>query len=133
MQADDSTVYNEGFEYFFQRPSGRRSQNQQQPYIILGGGRSIAPKPYELDVADDTVLQTPEVETYLQKFLPTHFPALFNAHTDVVIDYHWTGLMCFTESRNPFVGAVYADGQRQKGQFMLAGFSGHGMSRCPAS
>lgn len=126
------TVYNEGFEYFFQRPQGRRTGDQIIPYVILGGGRSVAPKPFELDVADDTSLQTPEVSSYLLNFLPHHFPSLFPPKEPVMADYHWTGLMCFTPSRDPYVGPVYQDGKRQVGQFLLAGWSGHGMSRVPA-
>lgn len=30
----------------------------------------------------------------------------------------------------PLVGKVYVDGQELKGQFLSAGYSGHGMPRC---
>lgn len=99
--------------------------------MILGGGRSVAPKPYELDVADDSALQ-PDVERYLEAFLPHHFPKLFAPADKMAIDFKWTGIMGFTESRNPYVGRVIDDGGEQKGQYLLAGFSGHGMSRSSA-
>lgn len=129
-----SSAYNEGFEYFFQRPSrGADSKRAQIPYVILGGGRSIAPSPYELDVFDDSTLE-PHVSDYLHAFLPKHFPSLFPEQAGKVdVDFEWSGIMGFTESRNPYVGPVYGEeGEVKKGQWLSAGYSGHGMSRAPA-
>jgi len=39
----------------------------------------------------------------------------------------WTGIMGFTKSGDPFVGPV--QGSDLEGQFVSAGFSGHGMPR----
>lgn len=125
------SAYNEGFEYFFQRPDRGANGQAAIPYIILGGGRSVAPAPHELGVADDSQLN-PTVTAYLKHFLPTHFPSLSASEDEQEIDYHWTGIMGFTPSRNPIVGPVYVDGEVQRGQYILAGFSGHGVSRAGA-
>jgi glycine/D-amino acid oxidase-like deaminating enzyme len=122
------TAYNEGFEYFFQRPKTHSSGAESIPYIILGGGRSVAPAPHELGVADDSSLN-PAVSTYLRNFLPEHFRSASDTIDKQIVDYHWTGIMGFTPSRNPIVGPVYVDGIRQPRQYILAGFSGHGVSR----
>lgn len=123
-----SPAYNEGFEYFFQRPDSDREGHQAVPYIILGGGRSVAPAPHELGIADDSSTN-PVVARYLKSFLPIHFPSMVDSEAEEQIDYHWTGIMGFTKSRDPIVGEVYVAGKQQKGQYILAGFSGHGMSR----
>lgn len=120
-------AYNEGFEYFFQRPDISKG-SPSVPHIILGGGRSVAPAPHELGVADDSELN-PAVSRYLMNFLPKHFPTLSDTRDCQTIDYHWTGIMGFTPSRNPVVGPVYINSIRQTGQYILAGFSGHGVSR----
>jgi glycine/D-amino acid oxidase-like deaminating enzyme len=99
--------------------------------VILGGGRSIAPKPYELDTPKDGALQ-PRVSKYLRDFLPDNFPSLFPNDEKVEIDFEWAGIMGFTKSRMPYVGQVYdADGRKEEGCWVLAGYSGHGMSRAP--
>ncbi|KAK9893691.1 FAD dependent oxidoreductase [Cystobasidium minutum MCA 4210] len=128
---DTGFSYNEGFEYFFQRPDRKANGQAAVPYIILGGGRSVAPAPHELGVADDSELN-PTVSAYLKSFLPTHFPSLSATEEKQEIDFHWTGIMGFTPSRNPIVGPVYIDGAQQQGQYILAGFSGHGVSRAGA-
>jgi glycine/D-amino acid oxidase-like deaminating enzyme len=125
------TAYNEGFEYFFQRPDKKGDETPVIPHIILGGGRSVAPAPHELGVADDASLN-PTVAKYLESFLPEHFPSVSGDRESQNIEYHWTGIMGFTPSRNPIVGPVYIDGILQKGQYILAGFSGHGVSRAGA-
>lgn len=79
-------------------------------------------------MSDDSELN-PIVAKYLEEFLPEHFPSLSETRDHQVIDYHWTGIMGFTPSRNPIVGPVYVDTVRQKRQYILAGFSGHGVSR----
>lgn len=91
----------------------------------------MAPAPHELGVADDSLLNA-TVGKYLKGFLPKHFPSLSGPEADQIIDYHWTGIMGFTPSRNPIVGPVYVEGILQAGQYILAGFSGHGVSRAGA-
>lgn len=91
----------------------------------------MAPQPYEIDVSDDSVLQ-PQVQAYLDGFLPRHFPQVFSPAKKLDIEYGWTGIIGLTRNRNPFVGPVYKNGQVQKGQYILAGYSGHGMSRSAA-
>ena len=117
--------YNEGFEYLFQRPPSN-DVKQQAPLIILGGGRSSVPAPYELGISDDSTLNV-TASRYLRSFLPAVFPSLMET---TQVEYEWTGVMGFTESRNPFVSpVVVSKGQRVVGQYIQAGFSGHGMSR----
>lgn len=121
----------EGFNYFFQRPAGTSSDQAAVPYVIMGGGRNIAPEPFELDIADDSTLQ-PSVSQYLRGFLPKNFGAIYKTPANVKIDFEWSGIMGFTRSRNPYVGAVHSQGVKVQGQYVLAGFSGHGMSRAGA-
>ena len=47
-------------------------------------------------------------------------------NADVAISHSWAGIMGFTGDRDPFVGGVPG----APGQFVAAGFSGHGMPRC---
>lgn len=125
------TAADEGFNYFFQRPARTSTSKAAIPYVIMGGGRNIAPEPFELDIADDSTLQ-PNVSEYLRTFLPENFGAIYKTPADVKIDFEWSGIMGFTHSRNPYVGAVHVQGRKIPGQYVLAGFSGHGMSRAGA-
>lgn len=61
-------VANDGFEYWFPRPT----KQDENPIVILGGGREASKKPYELYVEDDSVLNE-EVSKVLKGFLPGIF------------------------------------------------------------
>ncbi|GBE89423.1 predicted protein [Sparassis crispa] len=119
-------IANEGLEYWFPRPV---EANQTSPLVILGGGREVAPK-HEFHETDDSVLNK-QVGAVLRKFLPSVFPSLYNVKEP---EMEWTGIMGFTASGDPFVGPVVdpadpASVALYKGQYISAGYSGHGMPR----
>lgn len=101
---------NYGFDYFGPREDGR---------IVFGGGRFNAVG-MELGVADDSSLNE-NVSRHLHGFLPKHWAAL----QDVKVDMEWSGIMGFSRDRLPLVGEVPG----AAGQFICAGFTGHGMTR----
>ena len=99
---------NYGFEYWMQRPDGR---------VVLGGMRWLTPS-QEVG-ADDDGLVDPTVSAGLRGFLPGHFPAL----RGVAVEQEWTGIMGFTPDRAPLIGPMPGS----PGEFVAAGFHGHGM------
>ncbi|EGN96963.1 hypothetical protein SERLA73DRAFT_185222 [Serpula lacrymans var. lacrymans S7.3] len=125
---------NEGFEYWFPRPV-RRSENastsDEQPLIILGGGREVVTEPpFELYVDDDST-NNHDAGRVLRDFLPAVFDGRFEAGREPEME--WTGIMAFTKSGDPFVGPVLdpsgRDSGAYKGQYIAAGYTGHGMPR----
>ncbi|KAI1787022.1 FAD dependent oxidoreductase [Ganoderma leucocontextum] len=117
---------NEGFEYWFPRPVSNASDN---PLVILGGGRESATK-YELYNVDDSTV-SPAVGDTLRKFLPAVFPGKYEEGREPEME--WTGIMGFTTTGDPFVGPVLDSSTGKpdsfKGQYISAGYSGHGMPR----
>lgn len=101
-------VANFGYEYWIQRPDGR---------IVLGGMRWRSPM-QEVNNDDDGSLD-PNVSAGLRKFLPSHFPAL----RGIEVEQEWTGIMGYTPDFNPLVGPL----PNRPGEYIAAGFSGHGM------
>ncbi|KAJ7648596.1 hypothetical protein DFH06DRAFT_1300363 [Mycena polygramma] len=99
---------NDGFEYWFPRP-------------VVGD---------EKPLADDSTLNDAAGRT-LRKFLPAVFPRKFAE--DAQPEEEWTGIMAFTKLHDPFVGPVVdksaPDGGKFAGQYIAAGYSGHGMPR----
>ncbi|KAG0149115.1 hypothetical protein CROQUDRAFT_721215 [Cronartium quercuum f. sp. fusiforme G11] len=118
---------NEGFDYFFQRPSNEKCD---RPLIILGGGRNRSPPDYEFGISDDSSLNE-HVGNYLRNFLPGWFSNFWNSIKDVDVVAEWTGIMGFTKDHDPIIGPVIDQNLIVPGQFILAGYSGHGMSRAP--
>ncbi|KAH8111819.1 DAO-domain-containing protein [Phellopilus nigrolimitatus] len=120
---------NEGYEYWFPRPpvAGREVEDAAHPLVIIGGGREVVND--ELGEADDSVVSA-EVGTAVRKFLPAVFPGRFEVGAEPEME--WTGIMGFTSTHDPFVGPV-PDTQSKigelAGQYIAAGFSGHGMPR----
>ncbi|KAL5530927.1 hypothetical protein ACEPAG_3803 [Sanghuangporus baumii] len=116
---------NEHFEYWFPRPP-KVEGDKEKPLIILGGGRE-GTGGWELGITDDSVLN-PKAGKPLREFLPAVFPGKFEKGTEP--DKEWTGIMGFTSIRDPFVGPVFGpSGVELGGQYIAAGFSGHGMPR----
>ncbi|KAJ1309520.1 hypothetical protein OPQ81_006294 [Rhizoctonia solani] len=114
---------NEGYEYWFARPP----QNaEEKTLVILGGGRETAVPNHEFNVADDSSVN-PVVSQSLRKFLPRLYPGDFEENEP---EMEWTGIMGFTRSKDPLVGQVCDDaGKPLVGQYISAGYSGHGMPR----
>ncbi|EMD39375.1 hypothetical protein CERSUDRAFT_82107 [Gelatoporia subvermispora B] len=120
---------NEGFEYWFPRPVEHLESDA--PLVILGGGREVVQPRFELGEVDDSKIDA-SVGVVLRKFLPSVFPGMYEEGRDPEIE--WTGIMGFTKSGDPFVGPVVdpsvpESAQTYKGQYISAGYSGHGMPR----
>ncbi|KAG8751731.1 hypothetical protein FRC12_012290 [Ceratobasidium sp. 428] len=114
---------NEGYEYWFSRPF---KSEEERALVVLGGGRETALPHHEFNVADDSTVH-PGVSRTLRGFLPTLFPSDFEVAEP---EMEWTGIMGFTRTRDPLVGQVYGDdGNAFPGQYIAAGYSGHGMPR----
>ncbi|CUA68084.1 hypothetical protein RSOLAG22IIIB_03322 [Rhizoctonia solani] len=114
---------NEGYEYWFARPPAKASE---KTLVILGGGRETAIPDHEYNIADDSSLN-PVVSQSLRKFLPRLYPGDFEESEP---EMEWTGIMGFTRSNDPMVGQVYSEtGEPLVGQYIAAGYSGHGMPR----
>ncbi|KAJ6480957.1 FAD dependent oxidoreductase-domain-containing protein [Mycena sanguinolenta] len=114
-------------EYWFPRPvdSGKLT-----PLVILGGARSAAGPPFEVDTTDDSVINS-NVSIVLRNFLPEMFPGLYTPGSEP--EEEWTGIMGYTALDIPFVGPVLGShtstSSNYKGQFISAGYAGHGMPR----
>lgn len=126
---------NHGYEYLQQRPLP--SPGQSAPPCILGGGRWAA-KNMEFGIADDSEIN-PDVSNVLRPLLPSVFPHNFDK--DSKPDMEWTGIIGYTKTSDPFVGPVLKSGAIAgaaaatkpsdilPGQYVAAGYSGHGMTR----
>lgn len=132
---------NEGFEYWFPRPHPRSSTimddnrpELQKPLIILGGARETTKdRGYGMYETDDSVLD-PEASHGLRTFLGHVFPGRFPSNeqhgNEDDVEVEWSGIMGFTKSGDPFVGRLKdANGDVVEGQYIVAGFTGHGMPR----
>ncbi|KAJ7715194.1 FAD dependent oxidoreductase-domain-containing protein [Mycena metata] len=113
--------------YWFPRPV---ADAEAHPLVILGGARESAGPPFEMGVTDDSVVNA-TVGGVLRALLPTLFPGLYAPGREP--EAEWTGIMGYTALGIPFVGPVldtegeYSDAY--KGQFIAAGYHGHGMPR----
>ncbi|KAI0262357.1 FAD dependent oxidoreductase [Gloeopeniophorella convolvens] len=116
---------NHGMEYWFVRPG---AAPDERPLVILGGARRV-PGSAQDPTTDDSVVD-PVVGKRLRAFLPEVFPGKFK---DGEPEMEWTGIMGFTELGDPLVGPVLdkfrPGGASSDGQYISAGFSGHGMPR----
>ncbi|KAF8682718.1 DAO protein [Rhizoctonia solani] len=109
--------------YRFARPSHNADE---KALVILGGGRETAVPNHEYNIADDSSVN-PVVSKSLRKFLPHLYPGDFEEREP---EMEWTGIMGFTQSRDPMVGQVYTDTNKPLvGHYIAAGYSGHGMPR----
>ncbi|KAF7308157.1 DAO domain-containing protein [Mycena chlorophos] len=126
--------------YWFPRPVP--TNDSQHPLVILGGRRVDAGHPYEVDTTDDSAVN-PTIGRSLRAFLPRLFPRFFDAATSPEME--WTGIMGYTASCRPFphfllqVGRVPAPAPAAttrtgflNGQYIAAGYTGHGMPRAYA-
>ncbi|KAF7356163.1 DAO domain-containing protein [Mycena venus] len=130
-----SWVGNEG--YWFPRPV---TETEQHPLVILGGARTAAGPPFGTDVTDDGVVDE-VVGSVLRDFLPMMFPGRYEPGREP--EAEWTGIMGYTALEIPFVGPVLGPRPNApeteleevpyyKGQYIAAGYSGHGMPRAYA-
>lgn len=118
----DAAFYGRGgYVYWSTREDGR---------IVLGGFRDVVPD-MEWGVWDDGALH-PEVTAALRAYLPARWPGRLPTEQQqqggpalLEAEAAWSGILGFTQDRFPFVGPVPG----RRGQFLAAGFSGHGMTR----
>ncbi|KAI9094679.1 FAD dependent oxidoreductase [Phlyctochytrium arcticum] len=101
----------DGYEYLSTRESGR---------VILGGMRYLAPD-HDIGNNDEESLN-PDVSAGLRSYLPAHFSGL----KDAKVEMEWPGMMGFSRDGFPFVGPL---GPSRPGEYVCAGFGGHGMPR----
>jgi len=125
---------NQGFEYWFPRPiNGSDRDTGENPLIILGGGRDASGPDFETYVTDDSVLRE-EVGKVLRTFLPGVFPGKYEKGREPEME--WSGIMGHTKIGDPFVGPVVSHDEVHtkefKGQYISAGYTGHGMPRAYA-
>lgn len=99
---------NFGYEYWRQAPHGE---------VVLGGWR-WSQKELEIGALSEDL--NPEIHEGLASFLRENFPKLQGAE----IRSAWTGTMGFSRDGLPWVGEVPG----RQGQFLAAGFTGHGFS-----
>lgn len=118
---------NRGYEYWFPRPL---KTGEVTPLVILGGGREASGPRFELYVDDDSSTN-PAVGKELRDFLPAVFGSNLGHGNEPEME--WTGIMGYTAIGDPFVGPVldFSTGDRQdyEGQYIAAGYTGHGMPR----
>lgn len=104
----DRPVYShEGFYYIRQRPDGR---------VLVGGARHRH-EAEEEGAADGT---TAALQADLEAYLHRHFPAVGTP----AVERRWSGLMGFSPSGLPVVGAVPG----LPAALYACGFTGHGMA-----
>ncbi|GIL83095.1 hypothetical protein Vretifemale_11903 [Volvox reticuliferus] len=101
-----------GYVYWSRREDGR---------VVVGGFRDVVPD-LEWGVYDDASLHE-RIRQELHAYLPDRFPSVFGGGMNPEVE--WSGILGFTQDRFPFVGPVPG----RRGQFIAAGFSGHGMTR----
>ncbi|KAF5598367.1 FAD dependent oxidoreductase [Fusarium pseudocircinatum] len=108
--------WGEDFDYMIQRPTDGKP-------LIYGGGdlhhhrRLLGP----IGDADDSTT-TPEIISALLQFPVKHFQQWGETSN---ARYTWSGVMGFTADGFPLVGEVPG----RPGQFISAGYTGHGMAR----
>ncbi|EPS94337.1 hypothetical protein FOMPIDRAFT_1026232 [Fomitopsis schrenkii] len=116
---------NDGFEYWFPRPF---EEGQEHPLVIIGGGRDATGPTFETYVADDSEVNE-KAGSALRRFLPALFPGKYEEGREP--EWEWSGIMAFTATSDPFVGRVVdpSNPTGYDGNFVSAGYSGHGMPR----
>ncbi|KAJ3229756.1 hypothetical protein HDU78_008831 [Chytriomyces hyalinus] len=108
-------IANAGREYMSGRGDGR---------IVLGGMRYLAKQEDFGCDRDDALNKT--VSAALKLYLPSKFDGFENEQ--VAVEREWAGIMGFTADKSPYVGSLEAIGRGK--EFVIAGFCGHGMTRC---
>ncbi|KAI8804682.1 FAD dependent oxidoreductase-domain-containing protein [Cladochytrium replicatum] len=101
---------NEGHEYIVQRAYNANT-------IVFGGSRWSSPSK-EVNESNDARTNVAITDS-LTAILSTTFAG---PGSRVAVDKVWTGIMGFSEDEQPWVGPI-----GQEGQFVAAGYTGHGM------
>ncbi|RUP44459.1 FAD dependent oxidoreductase [Jimgerdemannia flammicorona] len=111
---------NNGYEYLSQRPNGD---------VILGGMRETVEGGEEGNPDDSTL--NPKISSGLRRYLPETFEVFREGGEEVHAEMEWCGVMGFSEDRLPFVGSLEGvlGKEEGRGQWIAAGFTGHGEDR----
>ncbi|KAK0541031.1 hypothetical protein OC835_000351 [Tilletia horrida] len=144
----------DGFEYLHQRPVRSASSSTLSasavppPPLIFGGGRYLSDS-MEYGISDDGAVH-PTISHFLRSFLVRTWPGIFpsppvsETPTLAPVSHEWTGIIGMTRSKNPLVGPLpagtppfsssaattsAANATAVPGQYVAAGYSGHGMTR----
>ncbi|KAL4066328.1 FAD dependent oxidoreductase, partial [Scleroderma yunnanense] len=111
----------EGLDYYwFPRPL---EPGQNNPLVILGRGSEPC--------TDDDSSLNPAGAKRLRELLPGWFEGKYEQGNEPEME--WSGITAYTAMRDPFVGPVIdlstGDDSAYRGQYISAGYSGHGMPR----
>ncbi|KAJ6472430.1 FAD dependent oxidoreductase-domain-containing protein [Mycena sanguinolenta] len=100
-------------EYWFPRPV---TAGKGAPLVILGGGRIAAGPPFETHTTDDSTVDK-RVGAALRNFLPAIFPGMYEPGREP--EAEWVGPVLDRRSGI----------DSHQGQFIAAGYAGHGLPR----
>ncbi|OMJ11046.1 putative oxidoreductase OrdL [Smittium culicis] len=112
-----------GLEYAIQRdyPNGR---------LVFGGRRTSSPT-LEVGTADDSVVSPELCKALREDIKKAEFGHMGNNPESLYNVREWTGIMGFSDDNVPYVGEVVTrSGHALTGQYISAGFTGHGMPKC---
>ncbi|GAA5870969.1 hypothetical protein JCM8547_000044 [Rhodosporidiobolus lusitaniae] len=133
--------------YAFQRRWSAKGEKRGE--VIIGGMREHA-EGWEWGVGDDGEVSE-EVGREIRRSLGVTWPGVFEIVEEgeederveeegsvgglkrekLLAQMDWTGIMGYREDGNPIVGPVFVEGKKLDGQWIAAGYSGHGMPRAP--
>ncbi|KUJ17115.1 FAD dependent oxidoreductase [Mollisia scopiformis] len=103
-----------GFDYLIQRPDGG--------VVVGGANRTYKEDGSGLGDWDDSSMIKP-AEGYFEGYLERYFSTFKKGEDEETVDMAWTGIQGHTPDSLPHIGAVPG----KEGQFIIAGFNGHGM------
>jgi glycine/D-amino acid oxidase-like deaminating enzyme len=90
---------NEGFEYWFPRPTS--AEGEEKPLVILGGGREVEVPDYGYNETDDSVVHR-GAGVALRKFLPAAFPGKFAEGGEPEMEWVWSCAFLIRSCTNYF-------------------------------
>lgn len=98
-------------------------QNAKTGHLWIGGETKTL---QDMLTSDDSVVDEPA-----RSGLSTALPRIFKDVEPVEVRNVWSGIMGFTADHKPMVGKVsaWASGRAGDGEWMAAGFNGHGMDK----
>jgi gamma-glutamylputrescine oxidase len=127
-----SIITNDGYEYMMQRPDGRIVLGMKYFYsslmftqtlsmLDIGGMRDVSEtKEYN---SDNTTDLNQAMSEKLHQYLPQNYDLNLSEKNQTIVEKEWIGIMCFTPDHQPLIGPL----SHHQGQYILAGYSGHGM------
>jgi glycine/D-amino acid oxidase-like deaminating enzyme len=108
-------VWNDDYDYLIQRRG-------KEKHVIVGGRDSADPGGFEGQLGDsDDSTWNESIYRGLEKFPADHFDG-WSTNENIQKPQFWTGIMGWSRDLLPFLGELPG----KKGQYLAAGFSGHG-------